>query len=210
MNSPPPAIQQLTAPSSSQNSARIKWNKRYLCNTDSSPAFEPALVLLEYAHLLPGSGRALEVACGLGGNTLFLARRMFEVDAWDISDVAIGRLIQRAGQEKLAITAETRDVLRHPPAPKCYDVIVVSRFLERAMIPNLIQALRPKGLIFYQTFIKDKDPCVGPKNPAYLLGENELLTLFSRLKVVLYREEGQLGDCHQGLRNEAMLVAQNW
>jgi 2-polyprenyl-3-methyl-5-hydroxy-6-metoxy-1,4-benzoquinol methylase len=47
-------------------------------------------VLAENEHLLPpGGGRALDLACGLGGNAVFLARRGFEVDAVDISEVGI-------------------------------------------------------------------------------------------------------------------------
>jgi len=191
-----------------QDSTRIKWNQRYQRAIDGNQLPEPAQVLTQYAYLLPEQGCALDVACGLGGNALYLARRMLQVDAWDLSDVAIGQLSQRMKREKLTITAQTRDILHHPPEPERYDVIVVSRFLERSIITGLIQALKPAGLIFYQTFIKNKDPGVGPNNPRYLLAENELLVLFSSLHILVYHDEGKVGDCRQGLRNEAVLIAQ--
>jgi tellurite methyltransferase len=63
-------------------------------------------------------------------------------------------------------------------------------------------------LVFYQTFTREKSADCGPSNPAYLLEENELLRLFSGLRILAYREEGNVGDVAQGFRNEAMIVAQ--
>ena len=98
--------------------------------------------------------------------------------------------------------------MAQPPPPDRYDVIVVSRFLERGLFPALSAALRQGGLLFYQTFVFDKDPTIGPGNPDYLLHTNELLALARGLTVRAYREEGMVGDLTQGMRNEAMLVAQ--
>jgi tellurite methyltransferase len=87
-----------------------------------------------------------------------------------------------------------------------YDVIVVSYFLERKLAPALIRALQPGGLLFYQTHIRDKVDDSGPANEAFLLARNELLSLFSDLTVLVYREEGRVGDIRRGFRNRAMLV----
>ena len=62
--------------------------------------------------------------------------------------------------------------------------------------------------MFYQTFIQDKPADLGPNNPDYLLAENELLQLFSGIRILVYREEGQVGHVTQGFRGEAMLVGQ--
>jgi tellurite methyltransferase len=47
-----------------------------------------------------------------------------------------------------------------------------------------------------------------PDNPAFRLEANELLNLFTPLRVLFYREEDQVGERSRGLRNEAMLVGQ--
>jgi hypothetical protein len=83
----------------------------------------------------------------------------------------------------------------------------VSYFLDRAIIPALIAALRPGGLIFYQTFTNQRVSGRGPQRAEFRLGEQELLQLFSGIKILLYREEGCAGDVQKGLRDEAMLVA---
>jgi len=181
-----------------------KWDQRH---AEAAPPSGPAGVLRDYTHLLPQQGRALDLACGLGRNALFLAGRGLEVDAWDFSPVAIRRLREAASAAGLAVNAETRDVVAAPPPSGRYDVIVVSYFLERPLAPQLVQALRPGGLLYYQTFIQEAVDSTGPQDPAFRLGENELLDLFRALRVLSYREEGRVGDLSGGLRNEAMLVA---
>ncbi|MBF0589997.1 MAG: methyltransferase domain-containing protein [Magnetococcales bacterium] len=180
------------------------WNARHR-QRDAIP--HAALVLQENAHLLPRQGHALEVACGLGGNALFLAARGLETLAWDISDVAISRLQQEARQRQLPVTAQLRDLSVEPMPEAQFDVLVVSRFLDRGMMPGMIQALRPGGLLFYQTFTRIKvDAAMGPDNPEYRLDVGELLVLFGALQILHYREEGRVGDLQKGFRNEAMLV----
>jgi hypothetical protein len=71
----------------------------------------------------------------------------------------------------------------------------------------MIRALSLGGLLYYQTFIDERVADTGPRNPAYRLRRNELLSLFSGLRLLVYREEGLVGDLERGFRNEAMLVA---
>ena len=76
-------------------------------------------------------------------------------------------------------------------------MIVVSYFLERGLVGALQQALKPRGLLYYQTFSGDKRYGRGPKNPDYRLKSNEMLTLFSQLRLIYYDESGQNidGEC---------------
>ncbi len=182
-----------------------KWNARY---QDADPtATRPCEVLNAFAHLLPRAGRALDLACGLGGNARLLAARGLETSAWDLSPVAIDRLRAHASAEDLPIQARVRDVQAEPPEADTFDVIVVAYFLERDLAPALERALRPGGLLFYQTWTREAVDDRGPGNPLFRLAPNELLQLFPGLRVIAYREEGLFGDSAQGLRNEAWLVA---
>ena len=169
----------------------------------------PAEVLGQNRHLLPASGRALDLASGRGANALCLARRGgLAVAAWDNSATALATLAHMARQHALHIACQRRDISRRPPAPASFDVIVVSRFLDRDLMAAIKRALRQHGLIFYQTFTKEKVDDRGPRNPAYLLDKNELLGFFNDWPLLYYREEGQTGDLRRGFRNQAMLVAQ--
>jgi 2-polyprenyl-3-methyl-5-hydroxy-6-metoxy-1,4-benzoquinol methylase len=190
----------------SDDALREKWDNRHGAE-DKHPTL--ARVLQENLHLLPESGTALDLACGLGGNALALAEQGLDVTAWDLSPVAIQRLQRFSSQAGLSnLKAEVRDVEEQPPAPASFDVIVVSYYLERSLIPKLIEALKPGGLIFYQTFTAITVGEEGPSNPAFRLGDNELLDLFRPLKLRVYREENRLGDLQRGARDIALLVAE--
>lgn len=183
-----------------------KWDQRYRQAAANAPS--TAQVLEENRHLLPKTGDALDLACGLGGNALLLSTAGLRVQAWDLSSVAVDALQSRSLEGSASLEAVVRDVLANPPQPASFDVIVVSYFLERSLAPALCAALRPGGLLFYQTFVRDKVSQQGPSNPDFLLAENELLSLFAELRLRVYREEGKLGDSTQGLRNEALFVGQ--
>ncbi len=186
---------------------QLQWDERYRSD-DSSETPSAALVLTENAHLLPAQGQALDLACGLGGNALFMAQRGLQVQGWDYSVNAIDRLQQFANQQGMKLQAIVRDVAKYPPEPNSFDVIVVSRFLDRTIINDLINAIVPGGLLFYQTFLQEKSDDSGPGNPEFLLKTNELISMFSEMRILVYREEGMQGDITQGFRNEALLVAQ--
>lgn len=185
---------------------RKKWDTIYSSDNKSLPV-RPTRVLEENAHLLPPGGDALEIACGLAGNAVLLAEKGFVTRAWDISTVVIAQVNAYAQKTGLPLTGEAHDVSRDHPAPASCDVIVIAHFLDRPLVPHLIAALRPGGLIFYQTFTLTKVSSSGPSNPSFLLADGELVRLFADLELLVYREERNAGDVSQGLRNEAMIVA---
>lgn len=180
-----------------------KWDARYADAAETPPA----RVLLENVHLLPDRGAALDLACGLGANALLLASRGLEVFAWDSSRVAIDKLHALAQARGLTLQTEVRDVVQHPPEPGRFNVIVVSHFLDRGLTPQLIAALRADGLVFYQTFTRTRVDERRPRNLDYLLADGELLAMFSPLQLMVYREEGTVGDIDHGFRGQALLVA---
>ncbi len=183
-----------------------KWNERYRGSDAVVP--QPVWVLQHYDYLLPPAGVALDLACGLGGNAIFLAQAGFAVNAWDISDVAVRTLQNFSLSRRLMIDAVTRDVEREPPAPLSQDVIVVSYFMHRPLFAPLVAALRPGGMIYYQTFSIDRpEGAPGPRNPEFLLQRNELLRAFSSLDVLAFHDEGLLGNADKGLPGESAIVA---
>lgn len=184
---------------------RERWNRRY---SEADPtSFEPCYALQQFQHLLPAQGDALDLACGLGGNALLMATRGLQTEAWDISEVALERLEEEAHQRGLSLTTRALEITPAALDTASFDVICVSRYLDRELCPAIVSALNPGGLLIYQTFTQATIDDSGPRNPSYRLGPNELLRLFANLELVAYREEGDLGDRTQGLRNEALLVA---
>jgi tellurite methyltransferase len=192
------------------NSIKDKWEKRYQSSvTDTEDKYPSAVeVLRNNQHLLPESGSALDLACGLGANAICLAEHGLTTSAWDISASALEQLTNYSKKYNLHIITKERDVTPHPPVVNSFDVIVISRFLDRNLIPHIKNAIKPKGLIFYQTFTKEKVNQSGPSNPDFLLDKNELLNCFHDWQILFYREEGITGNIKLGFRNQAMLVAE--
>jgi len=187
-------------------SNKNKWDLRYL-HADHVQ-YPVAEILSENAFLLPKTGKALDVACGMGANALFLARHGLVTDAWDSSDVAIKKLNVFANGKKLPLTPKVLDIKPVHLKAASYDVIVISKFLDRDLCAKITDSLKPGGLIFYQTFTQEKTSLQGPNNPDFLLAKKELLNLFSRLNVVYYRENGKLGNIAKGIRNQALFIGQ--
>jgi len=188
------------------NQIKNKWDKYYDSNIKGSPS--PSEVLYFNQHLLPVKGNALDLACGYGSNAICLAMNGLKVSAWDISKIALEKLSLRSKEFDFIINCEIRDVLQQPPEPDTFDIIVVSKFLDRKLIKHIRHAIKPNGLIFYQTFIKDRIIKSGPENPNYQLNENELLDFFEDWKLIFYREEGMIGNLSRGFRNQAMIISQ--
>ena len=181
-----------------------KWDKKFAAATEPG---RPATMLQQNHHLLPITGDALDIACGLGSSTLFLAEHGLNTTAWDSSAVALKKVQDFASQRGLLITVEQVDLETSLSVNKQYDVITVCHYLYRPLCPFIFDSLKPGGLLLYQTFTQYKSTDEGPTNPAFLLAKNELLELFSPLSPVSYREERDCGDTEQGLRNVAYLVA---
>lgn len=165
-----------------------RWDNTYAAVQDY-PA--PNSDLIRYRDWLPERGLALDVACGLGADALYLADQGFDVTAWDASSVAINRLQKEATARALSLATKCLEITPEAFGKARFDLIYVHRYLDRDIIPAIIQSLTPGGVLFYQTFTQTTDenlPATGPTNKAYRLATNELLTLCSRLTIKLFIE----------------------
>ena len=150
----------------------------------------PATWLERHAPLLPGAGRALDVACGRGRNTLWLAARRLAVDAVDRDAAVIAALQTAALDRGLAVHARVADLESGTPdiPAAAYDVIVVTHYLHRPLFPALVAALKPGGLLVYETFTRAQALRGKPSNPAFLLEPGELRRLVAPLEILAERE----------------------
>lgn len=162
------------------------WEERYR-NPRPDRKRHPNGWLAQHVDRLP-PGRALDVAMGEGRNSLFLARRGYEVTGVDRSPTAVARALAWAAEEGLEVEAQVRDLetCRLPEGP--FDVVVVTRFLQRSLFGPLVEALRPGGMLVYETFTLGR-LANGDFDPAHLLQPGELRRAFQDLEILAYREE---------------------
>jgi tellurite methyltransferase len=181
---------------SRRGSDREFWNEKH--GQVQVGGWVPRPWLVDHRALLDelSPGRALDVACGRGREALYLAGAGFEVDAVDVSDVAVDAVGEAARERELAVRATRVDLLADPapfPHPP-YDVVVGFYFLQRSLLGPIADVLASGGLLFYETFTRDHVDVLGrDMNERFLLDHNELLRAFSGLRVLRYRE-AVIGD----------------
>ncbi len=186
------------------------WNSRY-----TDPAFrsapQPAPFLLESFPFLP-RGRVLDLACGAGQNAVAVAERGWPTVAIDFSLSALDRAESVAASRSLAVRrASASQIPREFPARNsaresellllradlesfilpsaAFDVILCFRYLQRSLFPAIEHALRPRGILIFETFTLDQLSFDrGPRNPDHLLQPGELRTAFPTLTALFYRE----------------------
>ena len=156
-------------------SDRQRWDRKYAAG-EGPTAFTPKRFLVEH-HALLGGGRALDVACGFGGNAMYLTARGCRVDAVDVSGVALAEAKSEARRRGLAINFVQADLDRWWVPPDRYDLILVFFYLNRDLFPQLAAGLRPGGLLFQahrNTELLSERPDF---NPDYLVEPGELRRL---------------------------------
>ena len=156
----------------------------------STEGLTPSAWLIDNADLLPNGGRALDVACGKGRHSVWLANRGFEVDALDRNLDAIEALNTIAARSHLKIRAAQIDLETDPPPSLGgeYDLVVGFNYLHRPLFPALRRAVKPGGRIFYETFTARQAERGHPRNPAFLLKDGELAALIAPFAVLRSRE----------------------
>lgn len=175
----------MTSPRFAPHPHRQHWDTRY----GEAYRERPASSLL--ARWLPQMhpGTALDLACGTGRNAVFLAGHGWRVVGIDISPVGLHLAQQAAQKHQVTLDLVAVNIDDWPLPPAYFDLICVFRFLDRALCPRLVAALRPDGMLLYETFtIGQRNFEGGPRSDALLLQPDELPTLFPTLRQVEYNE----------------------
>lgn len=151
-------------------------------------------LLLRHVDLLHALGRSLPVldlACGTGRNGLVLAQHGIPVVFADRSASALKTIDERLTGGKLPGRIWQIDLELPGVNPFCSDLfnaIMVFRYLHRPLFPALQNAVKPGGLVIYETFTVENRKFGRPNNPDFLLQPKELKKLFQEWEIVDYFE----------------------
>ena len=174
----------------------------------------PASFLTQQLGRIP-KGRILDVAAGRGRHALYLLSHGMEVHALDRDAEALAALEKAAQARRLTgLTTEQLELEENPDQPPSlgqerYDAIIVFFYLYRPLFPALIDALKPDGILLYETFTIDNYfRRQHPRRWEFCLAHNELLRLTSALRVLHYDEGDHDGGQGSGPSSTARLVAQ--
>ncbi len=193
---------------------RLTYHRSRLSKLGDSPANNPSPFLVRHGQQIP-QGQILDLACGSGRHAIYLARQGYPVVGLDRNPDALTTLARTALNENLHnVTTRELDLESDSTGPPSlgeneFAGVLVFYYLYRPIFPNIIKALKPGGLLIYETFLIDNHHRFQhPRRKEFCLAHNELLRLAHGLRVLFY-EEGQRQDqAGQQPAFTARLVAQ--
>jgi SAM-dependent methyltransferase len=151
---------------------------------------DPSPWLLENIDLVARDELVLDVATGHGRNARYLAAHGWRVHAVDRNADALSSLDQnvRSREHRLSTACVDLEATGVDLGVNVYGTILVFRYLYRPLLPALIAALKPGGVLLYETFTIGQRDRGHPRNPAFLLDNGELPRLVAPLIVLRSRE----------------------
>lgn len=174
---------------------KARWNEKY----KSKPMPDEASEILKKNLHLAKKGRALDIACGMGRNTRYLAEQGFKVDAVDLSDYALSRLEDRETINKIEADLDSYEF-----ETEAYELILKINYLDRNIFAKIIAALKEGGIFIYETFVETPtaEEYHKPTRAEFHLKRGELLMAFAALEIISYEEKDAIN-----LRGEKVRVA---
>lgn len=137
-------------------------------------------------------GPVLDVACGQGRHALAVAARGARAVGVDRDPAALAVLAAAArarGLPAWPVRADLEAGARLPVAAGRCGAVLVFRYLWRPLAPALWEALRPGGLLLYETFTRrQREIGLNHRNPSFLLEDDELPALFPGARILLHEE----------------------
>ena len=164
---------------------RIKWDQRYA--EDRYNKSNPVTLLQEWLPEKPW-GKALDVACGAGRNSIFLADAGYRVDAIDVSGEGLNRARKEAGGRRLNINWIEHDLDQPFQFDQDYDLIVVMWYVDLALVGRLCKCLAPQGYLICEEHLVTDQQVIGPTSSNYRVSPGQLRQVVSDLEILLYEE----------------------
>jgi len=146
----------------------------------------PSPWIVRWADTIATNGSVLDLACGSGRHVRHLAARGLRVTAVDRSREALD-LCKDAAE----IIEADLEGAPWPLLGRRFDAVVVTNYLWRALMPQIVECVAPGGLLLYETFARGHERFGKPSNPDFLLQPGELLTQVNGLHVLAF-EDGVL------------------
>ena len=159
----------------------------------------PSEWVARFAPLIPAGGLVLDLASGGGRHSHHLLSLGYRPLAIDKNAEPLVALQANTAAQCIVSDLEADPAPFHPNGilyGQQFEGIVVVNYLHRPLMPHLIAALKPGGILIYETFAVGNEKFTRPRNPDHLLKDGELLDLVKgHLHIIAY-ESGiiQRGD----------------
>ena len=176
-------------------------NPRYcVSGSVSNLLWSPSGVVKEFVKMCGSTNKNLngiDLACGAGRDSIYLARKGWKMSAVDYSKSALDKVRSLAAVNQVSVKAIQLDLEKDFSAINAlghgFDAIVTVRYLHRPILTQLSHFINTGGYIIYQTFLRGAEKIGSPKNPRFLLEAGELADIFSDFEILVDDIE-YLGD----------------
>ena len=153
----------------------------------------PSPFVIRWAAALAGSvpapRRALDVAMGRRRHAIVLGQAGFRVFGVDLKLDAVREALERAAAYGLPVRGWCADLTQSPLPRGAFELVVVTRYLQRDLFASIREALTPDGVVVYETFtVNQRALGAGPTSPDHLLQPGELRERFRDFDVVFCEE----------------------
>ena len=169
-------------------------------------ADEPSAWIVRFASLVPPGGPVLDVAAGGGRHVRFFLGRGHPVTAVDRD---LSGLADLRGDAGLGIVeADLEDGSPFPLKGREFAAVVVTNYLHRPILPDIVAAVAPGGVLIYETYARGQERFGRPRNPDFLLRPGELLdAVRGSLRVAAYEDLVVDGDGPRAVQRIAAVRA---
>lgn len=144
-----------------------------MCHARDVHDSEASLWVARFAGLVPAGGRVLDVACGGGRHARFFLKRGHPVTVVDRDISGVADLGDDPGVEILEFDLEAEKPW--PFAGRAFEGVVVTNYLWRPILADIVASVAPGGVLLYETFARGNERFGKPSNPDFLLKPGELL-----------------------------------
>jgi SAM-dependent methyltransferase len=138
-----------------------------------------------WSHLAPAGAPVLDVACGAGRHLRWFAGRGHAATGVDRDAAALAACEGIDGAQLVQADIEDGP---WPFAGRQFGLVVVTHYLWRPLLPAIVDAVAPGGLLVYETFAAGNETVGRPSRPDFLLRPGELLQACAGLRVVAYED----------------------
>lgn len=156
-----------------------RWNARYSGQPVAEPSAPDALTAASLADVVGNSGRALDVACGSGGQAVWLAQRGFEVTAVDASETAVDLARATAEARGVEDRVDVKVIDLDAGIPRGlgnFDVIICQRFRAVDLYDTFVTRLTRGGIAVITVLSETETVSPG----RFHAPSGELLSAFTR------------------------------
>lgn len=168
---------------------RLGNQERWQASSDSAAEVNnpPSNWVARFARYVPAGSRVLDLACGGGRHSRLFMEHGFRVLAADRDLSGLGDLVDHPDID--AVQVDLEDGMPFPFKEKQFGGVIVTNYLYRPILGDIVSAVAEGGILIYETFAKGNERFEGPSRPDFLLDRGELLeAVRGKLTVLAYED----------------------